>query len=237
MARPSPSAPSDGPIADADAIDQLLQAVREYQRQDQDAHETIIKAGDLDEATPWLNRTGWVRYLQGTPRQALFESTQRPADDAEGPERAILSIWEAMERLATVSQEITKACGHLLRIDVARTMKDESPHKPLLAYLDPAGIKKHVQPWQEIMMFLPHPGVFSIALIYHRWFCTRRPYILIPVPRLRIIGNPPSIGLPSGSSSGGMPYGAMPKPTPVAPIAPRTMNPSHLKYAPSRTHC
>jgi hypothetical protein len=68
VARPSPNAPPDGPMADADAVDQLLQAVREYQRQDQDAHETIIQAGDLDEATPWLNRTGWVRYLQGTPR-------------------------------------------------------------------------------------------------------------------------------------------------------------------------
>ena len=159
VARPTPNAPADDPVADADAVDQLLKAVREYQRQDQDAHETIIQAGDLDEATPWLNRTGWVRYLQGTPRQALFESTQRPADDAEGPERAILTIWEAMGRLATVSQDIAKACGHLLRIDVARTMKDESPHKPLLAYLDTTTIKKHVQPWQEIMMFFARTQV------------------------------------------------------------------------------
>jgi hypothetical protein len=110
--------------------------------------------------TPWLNRTGWVGYLQGTPRQALFESTQRPADDAEGPERAMLTIWEAMGRLATVSQEIAKACGHLLRIDVARTMKDESPHKPLLAYLDTTTIKRHVQPWQEIMMFFARRQVW-----------------------------------------------------------------------------
>ncbi|CAG8320573.1 unnamed protein product [Penicillium salamii] len=32
-------------------------------------------------------------------------------------------------------------------------MKDESPHEPLLAYLDPADIQKHVTPWQEIIMF------------------------------------------------------------------------------------
>ncbi|KAJ5762605.1 hypothetical protein N7533_001286 [Penicillium manginii] len=127
--------------------------VEEYQQQDQQAHETIIQAGELDEATPWLNRTGWVRYLQGTPRQPLFESTQRPEEDAEGPERIALVIWEAMERLASVSQEIAKACGHLVRIDVVRTMKDESPHKPLLAYLDATAIQKHVAPWQQIMMF------------------------------------------------------------------------------------
>jgi hypothetical protein len=29
-------------MADADAIDQLLQAIREYQRQDQDTYKTII---------------------------------------------------------------------------------------------------------------------------------------------------------------------------------------------------
>jgi hypothetical protein len=71
----------------------------------------------------------------------------------------MLTIWEAMGRLATVSQDIAKACGHLLRIDVARTMKDESPHKPLLAYLDTTTIKKHVQPWQEIMMFFARTQV------------------------------------------------------------------------------
>jgi hypothetical protein len=159
VAQPSPHIRPDAPITDRGAIRQLLQSIEEYQQQDQQAHETIIQAGDLDEATPWLNRTGWVRYLQGTPRQPLFESTQRPEEDAEGPERAALAIWEAMERLASVSQEIAKACGHLLRIDVVRTTKDESPHKPLLAYLDATAIQKHVAPWQQIMMFFARTQV------------------------------------------------------------------------------
>ncbi|CAG8359639.1 unnamed protein product, partial [Penicillium salamii] len=76
---------------------------------------------------------------------------------------AALAIWEAMERLASVSQEIAKACGHLLRIEIVRTMKDESPHEPLLAYLDPAGIQKHVAPWQEMMMF------FARTQMEHSW--------------------------------------------------------------------
>lgn len=92
VARPNPNEPPEDPIEDPDRIRQLVQTVEEYQQQDQTAHETIIQAGDLDEATPWLNRTGWVRYLQGTPRQPLFESTQRPEEDAEGPERAALAI-------------------------------------------------------------------------------------------------------------------------------------------------
>jgi hypothetical protein len=56
----------------------------------------------------------------------------------------MLTIQNAIGRLATVSQDIAKACGHLLRINVARTMKDESPYKLLLAYLDVTTIKKHV---------------------------------------------------------------------------------------------
>lgn len=64
-----------------------------------------------------------------------------------------------MERLASVSQEIAKACGHLLHIDMVRTTKDESPHKPLLAYLDATAIQKHVAPWQQIMMFFARTQV------------------------------------------------------------------------------
>lgn len=169
VAGPNPHARPDAPVT-GDAVCQLLQSIKEYQQQDQQAHETIIQAGGLDEATPWLNRTGWVRYLQGTPRQPLYDSTQRPAEDATGPEQAALAIWEAMERLAYVSQEIAKVCGHLLRIDIVRTMKDESPQKPLFAYLDPAAIKKQVAPWQEILMFFARtqvcfrPGVQVISI-------------------------------------------------------------------------
>ncbi|KAJ5162545.1 hypothetical protein N7492_007937 [Penicillium capsulatum] len=91
--------------------------------------------------------------LTGHPREPLVQSMARPEDDAEGPERAAFVIWEAMARLAKVSQDVAKSCGHLLRIDIARTIKDESPHSPLLAYLNAAGIQKHIEPWQQILMF------------------------------------------------------------------------------------
>jgi hypothetical protein len=93
------------------------------------------------------------------PRRELFDSTARPQDHAEGPERAAFVIWQAIHRLATASQEVAKACGHLLRIDIARTTKHESPHSPLLAYLHPADVQKHVAPWQRIMMFFARTQV------------------------------------------------------------------------------
>ncbi|RJE17274.1 hypothetical protein PHISCL_10389, partial [Aspergillus sclerotialis] len=138
---------------DAGPVDRLIEEVRRYQRQDREAQGTVIQAGDLDEATPWLNRTGWVRYLQGLPRRELLDSTARPQDGIEGTEGAAWVIWQAVHRLASVSQNVAQACGHLLRIDVNRTTKHESPHSPLLAYLNPADMQKHVAPWQKIIMF------------------------------------------------------------------------------------
>jgi hypothetical protein len=64
-----------------------------------------------------------------------------------------------MERLASVSQEIAKACRHLVRIDVVRTIKDKSPYKPLLVYLDATAIQKYVALWQQIMMFFTRTQV------------------------------------------------------------------------------
>jgi len=46
------------PVSDTETIRQLLQTVAEYQQEDQQAQNTTIQAGELDEATPWLNRTG-----------------------------------------------------------------------------------------------------------------------------------------------------------------------------------
>lgn len=153
IAQSDPPEPPMDPATQSDRIRQLVQTIEMYQQQEQKAHDSVVQAGDLDEATPWLNRTGWVRSLQGIPHRPLVASTKRPQLDADGPQRAALMIWQAMERLAHVSQAIAKQCGHLLRIEVARTTKNEVPNKPLLAYLDATVIPNHVSPWQRILMF------------------------------------------------------------------------------------
>lgn len=101
-----------------------------------------------------------MRYLQGTPRQPLIASTQRPDSSIEGSERTVWVIWHAIERLAYVSQEIAKRCGYLVRIEVVRTVKNESPHYPLLVYLDTTAIKKHMAPWQHILIFFARTQVY-----------------------------------------------------------------------------
>ncbi|CAG8164700.1 unnamed protein product [Penicillium salamii] len=58
-----------------------------------------------------------------------------------------------MDAVARTTQRIAKSCGHLIRIEVARTELHGSPHRPLLAYMDPETISGHVAPWQQILTF------------------------------------------------------------------------------------
>jgi hypothetical protein len=39
-------------------------------------------------------------------------------------------------------------------VEAIRSEKGQTPHRPLLAYMDEAAIKKHVQPWQQILAFI-----------------------------------------------------------------------------------
>jgi hypothetical protein len=58
-----------------------------------------------------------------------------------------------MAEVAQVSQLLTKATGEFIRSEAARTEKDRSPAKALQAYMDIASIRKHVEPWQRVLMF------------------------------------------------------------------------------------
>ncbi|KAJ5609933.1 hypothetical protein N7510_006652 [Penicillium lagena] len=73
------------------------------------------------------------------------------------------AIWDAMDGVARISQRITKQTGHLIRIEAARTEKDQSPYQPLQAYMDEEQIQRHVEPWQQIVMF------FARTQVEHDW--------------------------------------------------------------------
>jgi superfamily II DNA or RNA helicase len=77
-----------------------------------------------------------------------------------------------MDGVARVSQRITKQCGHLIRIEAARTDEHQSPYQPLQAYMDMDNIGRHVEPWQRILMF------FARTQQPHEWSSPR--YRLMP---------------------------------------------------------
>jgi hypothetical protein len=143
----------------AKAIEEL-QAIWAEQQQ----KEGQIQAGDIDEANPWLDRTGWARYLDGQMLKQLRICIETPTEDAEGPEATARVIWAAMLGVASKSQNITKQTGHLLRIEAARTDMQSIPSKPLQAYMhESTDLERHVDPYQRILMF------FARTQARHEW--------------------------------------------------------------------
>jgi hypothetical protein len=163
--QPGPDYEPAPPPPRADVVDELIQQLEQRYVDSQPRRQTI-RAGPLDEANPWLRRTQWATYLQVTPDEDLphlLASIKTPPEDAQGQEGAMRAIWEAMDGVARMSQRITKQTGQMIRIEAARTEKDKSPHEPLQAYMDEEQIQRHVEPWQQILMF------FARTQVEHDW--------------------------------------------------------------------
>ena len=167
--RPGPDSIMDieAPDApDAHAVNQLvaqLVAQLEEAFTEQQAHRTVIEAGERDEANPWLRRTQWAVYLAGLDPQRLVECMQRPSEPTTDDEHAAAAIWDSMEAVARVSQRVSSQAGHMIRIEAVRTERDQTPHTPLQAYMDEDNIVRHAIPWQQVLMF------FVRTQIEHDW--------------------------------------------------------------------
>lgn len=59
-----------------------------------------------------------------------------------------------MEQVARKSQRTVQQCGQAIWVEAVRSEKGQTPHRPLLAYMDEAAIQKHVHPWQQILAFI-----------------------------------------------------------------------------------
>ncbi|RMJ26744.1 hypothetical protein PHISP_02398 [Aspergillus sp. HF37] len=152
-----PHEPTPAPDAVSQLIGQIEQAFTEQRGQ------TTIQASELDEANPWLQRARWAEYLQGTSPDDLLSSVAQPEADAQGIEQGTRAIWEAMEELGRVSQRATARMDHLNRIEAHRIDPQRVPHQPLQAYMDEQNITRHIQPWQQILMF------FTRTQVPHEW--------------------------------------------------------------------
>ncbi|KAJ5882686.1 uncharacterized protein N7473_011120 [Penicillium subrubescens] len=160
---PSPYTPEEPPTP-IDVTTRIARQLDQLQLDSQSNGRTTIQAGEVDEANSWLRRALWAECLQDIEPGKLLDTIAAPAGDADGIEAVAFTIWIAMGEVAQISQEITKATGNAIRSDAARIEKGQSVGKPLQAYMDPASIQKHVEPWRQILMFFvrtqaPHDWV------------------------------------------------------------------------------
>ncbi|KAF7184768.1 hypothetical protein CNMCM7691_006326 [Aspergillus felis] len=118
------------------------------------ADQAII-ASQLTDANPWLQMTQWADYLQGIQAHDLLACVAAPEEDPmDATEQRVQVIWHIMEQVTHKSQQTVQQCSQAIRVEAVQSKKGQIPHRPLLAYMDEAAIKKHMQPWQQILAFI-----------------------------------------------------------------------------------
>ncbi|KAF7174589.1 hypothetical protein CNMCM5623_008049 [Aspergillus felis] len=135
------------------AVDEVVQAWEQAQAQAK--ANQAIQASQLTDANPWLRMTRWADYLQGIQVHDLLACVAALEEDPmDATEQRVQVIWHTMEQVARKSQQTVQQCSQAIRVEAVRSEKGQTPHRPLLAYMDEAAIKKHVQPWQQILAFI-----------------------------------------------------------------------------------
>ncbi|KAH2514652.1 hypothetical protein KXW40_007178, partial [Aspergillus fumigatus] len=125
------------------------------QAQAQAQADQAIQASQLTDANPWLCMTQWADYLQGIQAHDLLACVAALEEDPmDATEQGVQVIWDTIEQVACKSQQTVQHCGQAIRVEAVRSEKGQTPHQPLLAYIDEAAIQKHMQPWQQILAFI-----------------------------------------------------------------------------------
>ncbi|KAJ6174346.1 hypothetical protein N7485_005646, partial [Penicillium canescens] len=82
---PGPQYEPEAPPPQATQVAEAVERLREvFTRKMQ--LESEIQPGAIDEANPWLDRTGWAVYLRGRNPRELRICIESPTEDAEGDE-------------------------------------------------------------------------------------------------------------------------------------------------------
>ncbi|KAI9374464.1 hypothetical protein BJX61DRAFT_540811 [Aspergillus egyptiacus] len=153
--RPPPPAPT---TQIQQAVDAMCTAWQEQQERQQ--QERVIQAGEINDANPWLRMTRWAEYLQGVdPSDLLAISTVANPEEwstavKRDLEAVVQVLQQTMAQLVRKSQQTVQHCSHAIRIEAVRTETSQTPYQPLMAYMNPDQIQKHVQPWQQVLGFI-----------------------------------------------------------------------------------
>lgn len=130
------------------------QRANEYWELMQEEANSKIQQGETTEVTPWLKRTGWLKYLDECDRSGLLESIRQPnvnEDDEDEPIEA--AVWQAMGEIAAISQTTVENSGVMLRLEAIRTEMHQTRYQPLQPYQDAKTVNDQCKPWQQMLMF------------------------------------------------------------------------------------
>jgi hypothetical protein len=135
--------------------DQLRDRALKCWAEVEEESQKTIKEVQTREANPWLERTGWSKYLKKLERMELLESIRAPDNEADVEGEVVeMAIWKTMGEVAKISQvSIINRAGVNVRMEAVRTEKHQTKYHPLQAYQYEEEIEDHVRPWRQILMF------------------------------------------------------------------------------------
>jgi superfamily II DNA helicase RecQ len=130
------------------------QALKRLAEVEKKSQETIQEVQTKD-ANPWLERTGWSKYLKNLNRMELLESIQEPNGTPDAKEEPVeAAIWKVMGEIAEISQEsITTRVGVFVRMEMIRTEQHQTKYHPLQPYQHGEKVKDRVHSWRQVLMF------------------------------------------------------------------------------------
>ncbi|KAL8685459.1 MAG: hypothetical protein Q9218_007746, partial [Villophora microphyllina] len=112
--------------------------------------QTVEDGEEGTEFVPWLERTGWPKYLRGLDRREGLALIAPPDEDEEP---LVWMIWQAMEGLVKHSQATAVEAGYYVRMEVVRTEKAQTKYQPLQPYMDKDSVVQHALPWKQMVAF------------------------------------------------------------------------------------
>jgi len=129
---------------------------------------STIQEGAADEVNPWLERTGWLKYLIGLDRQELMASIAEPDCSIQAiTPQAIQQlypnldiaiegvIWLAMDGLVRHCHETIKyRAGVFMCMEAIRTEKHQTKYQPLKPYTNTKTLRDCSLPWKQILLFI-----------------------------------------------------------------------------------
>jgi len=108
-----------------------------------------IREGSKFEVNPWLDLTGWARYLKDKDRGALLALIKEPEEE----ETVAKKVWDTVAEVASISQQIVVDSSNTVRYAAIGTDKDKK-QAPLKPYFNHSSIAGRARTWQEIVVCL-----------------------------------------------------------------------------------
>lgn len=143
--------PPPQPSQAQQAINAVVQA---WEQAEAARRQAPVEPTQLHNANLWLRMTRWTEYLQDISPADLLRSIKAPDPNTANPvEQGVLILYHTVNQLTRKSQQTVMYCRQAIHMEAVCMQAAELLHQLLLAYIDMTSVRKHVQPWQQILGF------------------------------------------------------------------------------------